>query len=252
MAGTITSNESLRREAHPNRAMISIRKATDRFHTKAGWLDSWHTFSFGDHRDPKYDGFRALRVINDDTVAPGQGFGAHPHRDMEIVSYVLDGALQHRDNLGSGSVIRPGDVQRMSAGTGVVHSEFNGSRSEPAHFLQIWIVPEARGIAPGYEQKRFAMEERRGKLRVLASRDGRDGSVTVHQDAAIYGALLAPGERVEYALPKDRHAWVHLARGAIELNGARLTAGDGAAVSEERALQLTGREGAEVLLFDLA
>ncbi len=252
MAGTITSNESLRREAHPNPAMISIRKATDRFHTKAGWLDSWHTFSFGDHRDPKYDGFRALRVINDDTVAPGQGFGAHPHRDMEIVSYVLDGALQHRDNLGTGSVIRPGDVQRMSAGTGVVHSEFNGSRSEPAHFLQIWIVPEARGIAPGYEQKRFAMEERRGKLRVLASRDGRDGSVVVHQDAAIYGALLAPGERVEYALAKDRHAWVHLARGAIELNGARLTAGDGAAVSEERALQLTGREGAEVLLFDLA
>jgi redox-sensitive bicupin YhaK (pirin superfamily) len=171
---------------------------------------------------------------------------------MEIISYVLDGALQHRDSLGTGSVIRPGDVQRMSAGTGVVHSEFNGSRSDPVHFLQIWIVPEARGIAPGYEQKRFALEERRGKLRLLASRDGRDGSVTVHQDAAIYGALLAPGEGVEHVLAAGRHAWVHVARGAVELNGTRLVAGDGAGVSDERALQITGREGAEVLLFDLA
>jgi len=232
--------------------MISIRKAKDRFHTQIGWLDSWHTFSFGDHYDPKYEGFRSLRVINDDTVAPGQGFGAHPHRDMEIVSYVLDGALQHRDNLGTGSVIQPGDVQRMSAGTGVVHSEFNSSRQEPVHFLQIWILPEARGIAAGYEQKKFALEERRAKLRLLASRDGRDGSVTIHQDAAIYGALLAPNELVEYAVPNGRHAWVHVARGAVELNGARLDAGDGAAVSDERVLKLAGREGAEVLLFDLA
>jgi redox-sensitive bicupin YhaK (pirin superfamily) len=232
--------------------MLSIRRANERFHTQIDWLDSWHTFSFGDHYDPKYEGFRALRVVNDDTVAPGKGFGAHPHLDMEIISYVLDGELQHRDNLGHGSVIRPGDLQRMSAGTGVVHSEFNASRSDPVHFLQIWIVPEARGIAPGYEQKEFALEERRGKLRLLASRDGRDGSVTIHQDAAIYGALLAAGERVEHVLPKGRHAWVHVARGAIELNGARLAAGDGAGVSDERALQITGREGAEVLLFDLA
>ena len=232
--------------------MISIRKASDRFHTRIDWLDSWHTFSFGDHYDPKFGGFRALRVINDDTVAPGKGFGAHPHRDMEIVSYVLDGALQHRDSLGTGSVIRPGDVQRMSAGSGVVHSEFNGSPSDPVHFLQIWIVPEVPGIAAGYEQKKFALEERRGKLRLLASRDGRGGSVTIHQDAAIYGALLAAGERIEYEVPKDRHAWVHVARGAIELNGSRLGPGDGAAVSDERTLQLTGREGSEVLLFDLA
>jgi redox-sensitive bicupin YhaK (pirin superfamily) len=232
--------------------MISIRKAKDRFHTQAGWLDSWHTFSFGDHYDPENQGFRALRVINDDTVQPGKGFGAHPHRDMEIVSYVLEGALQHRDNIGTGSVIRPGEVQRMSAGTGVVHSEFNASPSEPVHFLQIWIIPEAKGIAPGYEQKKFAVEERRGKLRLLASRDGRDRSVTVHQDANVYGALLAAGERIDYAIPKSRHAWVHVARGAIELNGQRLEAGDGAAVSDESALQLVGREGAEVLLFDLA
>jgi redox-sensitive bicupin YhaK (pirin superfamily) len=232
--------------------MISVRRAKDRFHTRAGWLNSWHTFSFGDHSDPNYAGFRALRVINDDTVEPSEGFSAHPHRDMEIITYVLDGALQHRDSLGSGSVIRPGEVQRMSAGTGVVHSEFNASRAERVHFLQIWIVPEKKGIAPGYEQKKFAVEERRGKLRLLAAREPREGAVTIHQDAAIYGALLAAGERVEYAVPAGRHVWVHVARGAIELSGERLETGDGAAVSDERALTLLGREGAEVLLFDLA
>ncbi|TMA26026.1 MAG: pirin family protein [Deltaproteobacteria bacterium] len=232
--------------------MIALRRAKDRFHTKAGWLDSWHSFSFGDHYDPNYSGFRALRVINDDTVEPGQGFSAHQHRDMEIVSYVLEGALQHRDDLGTGSIIRPGEVQRMSAGTGVVHSEFNASHTEKVHFLQIWIVPEQKGIAPGYEQKKFAVEERRGKLRLLAAREPREAALTVHQDAAIYGALLASGERIEHALAKDRHAWLQVARGAVELNGQRLETGDGAAVSDERALSILGRGGAEILLFDLA
>jgi redox-sensitive bicupin YhaK (pirin superfamily) len=227
--------------------VITVRRATDRFHTDHGWLDSWHTFSFAEHYHPEHLGFRALRVINDDTVRPGQGFGAHSHRDMEIISYVLDGALAHRDSLGTGSEIRPGDLQRMSAGSGVVHSEFNASKTEAVHFLQIWIVPERPGLEPGYEQKTFPPEP--GKLRLLAS---RDGPVTVHQDVALYGAVLVPDQRVSFELKPSRHAWVHVARGSLQLNGTRLDAGDGAAVSDERALTLVGRDKAEVLLFDLA
>jgi len=232
--------------------MITLRRAGDRFHTNIDWLDSWHTFSFGDHYDPGQMGFRALRVINDDTVQPGQGFGTHPHRDMEILTYVLEGALAHRDSTGGGGVIRPGDVQRMSAGTGVAHSESNASQDEPVHFLQIWIVPERRGVEPGYEQTSFPTKERSGKLRLLASREGREGSVKVHQDASVYGTVLGKGERVSHQLQPGRHAWVQVARGAIDLNGERLTAGDGAAVSDERTLALQGVDGAEVLLFDLA
>ena len=229
--------------------MITVRKAADRFHTRIGWLDSWHTFSFGEHYDPRQVGFGALRVINDDTVRGGQGFGAHPHRDMEIISYVLEGALQHQDSTGGGGVIRPGDVQRMSAGTGVVHSEFNASKAEPVHFLQIWIVPERAGIEPGYEQKNFPLEERRGKLRLLASRDGRDGSLVIHQDASVHGGVLQAGQPVSFELKPSRRAWVHAARGSLTVNGQQLEAGDGAAVSGESALQLAG--DGEVLLFDL-
>jgi quercetin 2,3-dioxygenase len=232
--------------------MITLRKASDRMHTRIGWLDSWHTFSFGEHYDPDHMGFRALRVINDDTVQGGQGFGAHPHRDMEILSYVLEGGLAHQDSTGGGGVIRPGDVQRMSAGTGVVHSEANASDREAVHFLQIWIVPERRGLAPGYEQKTFPAGERTGKLRLLASRDGREGSVTIHQDAAVYGALLGRGESASYEPRPGRHVWVQVARGSVELNGQPLAAGDGAAVSDERLLSLRGLSAAEVLLFDLA
>ncbi|OLE96817.1 MAG: quercetin 2,3-dioxygenase [Cyanobacteria bacterium 13_1_20CM_4_61_6] len=231
--------------------MITLRKATDRFHTRIGWLDSWHTFSFGDHYDPDQVGFRALRVINDDTVQAGEGFGTHPHRDMEILTYVLQGALAHRDSSGGGGEIRPGDVQRMSAGTGVAHSEFNASQTEPVHFLQIWIVPERQGVTPGYEQKGFPAEEKSGKLRLFASRDARDGSVKINQDASVYGSLLGKGESVAHELSPGRHAWVHVARGAVELNGQRLTAGDGAAVSGERKLSLQGVEPSEILLFDL-
>jgi redox-sensitive bicupin YhaK (pirin superfamily) len=232
--------------------MITLRKASDRLHTRIGWLDSWHTFSFGEHYDPEQMGFRALRVINDDTVQPGRGFGAHPHKDMEILSYVLSGGLSHQDSTGGGGVIRPGDVQRMSAGTGVVHSEANASDRDPVHFLQIWIVPEQRGLPPGYEQKAFPAEDRSGRLRLLASRDGRDGSVTIHQDAALYGALLGKGEQVSHEPRASRHVWVQVARGAVDLNGQRLSAGDGAAISDERLLTLRAVEPAEVLLFDLA
>ena len=231
--------------------MITLRKAGERFHTRIGWLDSWHTFSFADHYDPDHMGFRALRVINDDTVQAAQGFGTHPHRDMEILTYVLQGALAHRDSTGGGGVIRPGDVQRMSAGTGVAHSEFNASQTEPVHFLQIWIVPDRPGAAPGYEQKTFSAQERSGKLRLFASRDGRDGSVKINQDAAVHGALLGSGETVSHALLAGRHAWVQVARGAVELNGQRLAAGDGAAVTDERELAIRGLEPSEILLFDL-
>jgi quercetin 2,3-dioxygenase len=231
--------------------MITVLKAADRFHTRTDWLDSWHTFSFADHYDPDRAGFRALRVINDDTVDAGQGFGSHPHRDMEIITYVLDGGLSHRDSSGGGGVIRPGDVQRMSAGSGVVHSESNASEAEPVHFLQIWIIPDRRGVKPGYEQKSFPAQERSGKLRLLASRDGREGSVTINQDARVYGVLLGKGERAAFEPAPVRYAWVHVARGAIELNGQKLSAGDGASVSGERVLDLQGVEPAEVLLFDL-
>jgi len=232
--------------------MIDVRHAKERGHANHGWLDTWHTFSFGGYYDERFMGFRALRVINEDTVAPGQGFPLHGHRDMEIISYVLEGGLAHKDSLGTGSVIRPGDVQRMSAGTGVAHSEFNASRTDPVHFLQIWIVPEQRGLAAGYEQKNFPADERKGALRLLASRDGREGSVKINQDAAVYGALLGKGERVTHQLGSGRHAWVQVARGAVELNGQKLAAGDGAAVSDERALGLQATDPAEVLVFDLA
>jgi redox-sensitive bicupin YhaK (pirin superfamily) len=231
--------------------MITVRRAAERGHTRIDWLDSWHTFSFGDYYDPQHIEFRTLRVINEDFVAPGKGFGTHPHRDMEIVTYVLDGALEHRDSLGNGSVIRPGEIQRMSAGTGIRHSEFNGSSSETVHLLQIWIMPERGGLPPGYEQRALPAGVR-GGLQVIASRDGRAGSVTIHQDAAIHAAQLATGASVEHPLAAGRHAWVQVARGALTVNGQALHAGDGAAVSSERAVQLRADADAEVLLFDLA
>ena len=231
--------------------MITLRKASERGHARHGWLESRHTFSFADYHDPAHMGFRALRVINEDRVAPARGFQTHSHRDMEILSYVLEGALEHRDSLGTGSVIRPGDVQRMSAGTGVTHSEFNASASEPVHFLQIWLLPEREGLPPSYEQQHFAPEERRGRLRLVASREGRDGSLRIHRDAAVHAALLAPGEAVEHALAPGRHAWLQLARGACTLNGLTLEAGDGAAVSREASLRVEGVRDAELLLFDL-
>jgi redox-sensitive bicupin YhaK (pirin superfamily) len=234
--------------------MLNIRKANERGHADHGWLDSHHTFSFADYYDPQHMGFRALRVINDDTVAPGRGFGAHPHRDMEIISYVLDGALAHKDSMGTGSTIEPGDVQRMSAGTGVVHSEFNASKSDPVHFLQIWLVPAKTGIKPGYEQKRFTTEDKAGRLRLVASPDGRDGSVTVHADATLYAGLFAAGERAEVALAPGRHAWVHVARGHVRANGQALGGGDGLAITGEDKVVIEGAtaERGEVLVFDLA
>ncbi len=231
--------------------MMTVRPAGERGHADHGWLDTRHTFSFADYYDPAHMGFRLLRVLNDDRVAPGQGFGTHPHRDMEIVSYVLEGALQHRDSMGTGSVIVPGDVQRMSAGTGVRHSEFNASKSEPVHFLQIWLLPERSGIDPGYEPKTFSDQDKRGRLRLVASPDGRDGSVTVHTNALLYAGLFDQGEKAELALAKGRHAWVHVARGKARVNGRGLEAGDGAALSDEPAVTVEGIEGAEVLVFDL-
>jgi quercetin 2,3-dioxygenase len=231
--------------------MLTISPAADRGHTKIDWLDSHHTFSFGEYHDPAHMGFRALRVINDDRVEAGRGFPTHGHADMEILSYVLEGALEHRDSIGTGSVIRPGDVQRMTAGSGVRHSEFNGSKTEPVHFLQIWILPDRRGHAPGYEQKTFPEAERHGKLRLVGSQDGRGGSVTLHQDVALYAGVLDEGQKAELAIAPGRHAWVHVARGAVTVNGKRLGEGDGAALSDERALALEGH-GGEVLVFDLA
>jgi redox-sensitive bicupin YhaK (pirin superfamily) len=232
--------------------MMTIRPGNERGHAQHGWLDSHHTFSFADYYDPAHMGFRALRVINEDRVDPGEGFPPHPHRDMEIVSYVLDGALEHKDSMGTGSVIRPGDVQRMSAGTGVRHSEFNASKTDPVHFLQIWIIPDAAGLAPGYEQKRFGPEDKQGRLRVVASRDGRDGSVKLNSDTVLYAGLFAKGESAELALPPGRHAWVQVARGSVRVNGRDLAAGDGAAISDEKAVRVEGIDSGEVLVFDLA
>jgi redox-sensitive bicupin YhaK (pirin superfamily) len=234
-------------------SMIVKRPARERGHAEHGWLDSWHTFSFADYHDPAHMGFRDLRVINDDRVAPGRGFGAHPHRDMEIVTVPLAGGLAHKDSMGNGSVIRPGDVQRMSAASGIVHSEFNDSPHDPVHFLQIWILPARRGGAPSYEQRHFPEAERRGRLRLVGAHDGREGAVTIHQDVDLYAGLLAAGEKATHRLAPGRHAWVQVARGAVTLNGERLEAGDGAAVTGESALALAGTEDpAEVLLFDLA
>jgi hypothetical protein len=232
--------------------MITLRPAGERGRTRLDWLDSRHTFSFGDYHDPEHMGFRALRVINDDRVEPGRGFGTHPHRDMEIVTWVLDGALAHRDSLGNGSTIEPGDAQRMSAGTGIAHSEFNPSDLEPVHFLQIWILPRAGGLQPGYEQRPFPREERRGRLRLIAAGDGRDGAITVHQDVDVYAALLERDEAVTHTLRPGRHAWIHVASGAAHLNDRALAAGDGAAASGEERLTLRASEPTEILVFDLA
>jgi len=231
--------------------MMQIRKSCERGHANHGWLDTYHTFSFADYYDPAHMGFGPLRVINEDRVEPGRGFGTHGHRDMEIITYVLDGGLQHRDNLGNGSVIRPGDVQRMSAGTGVMHSEFNASERDPVHFLQIWIEPSARGVRPGYEQKHFAAGDNRGTLRLIASPGGDEGSVTIHQDARVYAADLAPDAAVAHRVEPGRRAYVHVARGAVVLNGTPLEAGDGARIVDETALNLSALQESQMLLFDL-
>jgi redox-sensitive bicupin YhaK (pirin superfamily) len=232
--------------------MLTLRPAIARGHADHGWLVSHHTFSFADYQDPAHMGFRALRVINEDRVAPARGFATHGHRDMEIVSYVLEGALGHQDSLGTGSVINPGDVQRMSAGTGVRHSEMNPSQGEPVHFLQIWLLPSKTGIAPSYEQKTFPNAEKRGRLRLVASPDGNDGSVTIHTDARVYAGLFDAAESAELSLAAGRHAWVQVARGEIEVNGQKLSAGDGLALSDESRISLRGLADSEVLVFDLA
>ncbi|HXK16901.1 MAG TPA: pirin family protein, partial [Polyangiaceae bacterium] len=227
-------------------------RANERGYADHGWLRSFHTFSFADYYAPAHMGFRSLRVINEDRVEGGKGFGTHPHRDMEIISYVLSGAIAHKDSMGTGSVIVPGDVQRMSAGTGVTHSEFNASPTEVAHFLQIWLLPDSRGHAPSYEQKHFSEAERQGQLRLVASKDGREGSLTLHQDASLFASLLAPGERVVHALPSGRHAWLHVARGKIEVAGQELAAGDAGAFEDAGEIALVAREPSEILLFDLS
>jgi len=232
--------------------MILIRNSNDRGHADHGWLDSHFTFSFADYYDPQHSHFRTLRVMNDDHIAACAGFPTHPHRDMEIVTYVLEGALEHRDSMGNGSVIRPGDVQYMSAGTGVTHSEFNASDKEPVHLYQIWMFPDQKGHKPTYDQKHFAEADKRAKLRLVVSPDGRDGSVKIRQDNELYAAVLAPGEKVQHTLKPERHAYLQVARGSVTLNGQPLETGDGAAISEEKSINLTGVNNAEVLLFDLA
>ena len=231
--------------------MIEVRRSEDRGHFNHGWLNTYHTFSFADYYDPKHMAYRTLRVINEDFVAPGQGFGAHPHRDMEIITYVLEGALEHRDSMGNHGVIRPGEIQRMSAGTGVRHSEFNASQDEPVHLLQIWIMPEKHAIQPSYEQKPVA--DASGKLQLMAAKNA-DGAATINQDAQVYVAKLSAGESIEHALKADRGAYVQVARGSIQVNGTKLKQGDGAAVEEEPKLRISnaGPDGAELLLFDLA
>jgi redox-sensitive bicupin YhaK (pirin superfamily) len=233
--------------------MLTLRRAEERGRADFGWLDSRHSFSFGHYFDPKHMGFGPLRVINDDRVAGGGGFPTHPHADMEIVTYVLDGALEHKDSLGNGSVMRPNDVQRMSAGTGIRHSEFNGSETEPVHLLQIWILPEKKGLAPGYEQKSFAREEKQDRLRLVGSRDGRDGSVTIHQDVDLYSTLPGEGKTVTHSLNTGRVGWVQVARGSVTLNGQQLYPGDGVAIESAGPVEITGTSAdAEVLLFDMA
>jgi redox-sensitive bicupin YhaK (pirin superfamily) len=240
------------RDSRDNGAMLLIRRSDDRGRANLGWLDSRHTFSFADYHDQRYMGYGPLRVINEDRVQPAQGFGTHGHRDMEIISYVLEGELAHRDSMGNGSVIRRGDVQRMSAGTGVQHSEFNHSQTEPVHFFQIWLIPDSRDLPPGYEEKRFEDDAKRGRLRLVASRDGREGSVVVHRDADLYAALLAPGDEVTHATERTRKGWVQVARGAITVNGEALAAGDGAAIAYEDNLAIRASADTELLLFDMA
>jgi len=227
---------------------IQIRHGNERGRANLGWLNSYHTFSFADYYDPRYMGFRALRVINDDRIQPGTGFGTHPHRDMEIVTYVLEGAVEHKDSMGNGSIIRPGEAQRMSAGTGIRHSEFNASKTELLHLLQIWILPEVRGIPPGYEQKALNRDEMRGKLRLIAAKDPDAGSVKIHQDLRLFATVL-DGETVKHELAPQRHAWIQIAGGKIQVNGKALEEGDGVAISQEPSIELTGK--GEALLFDL-
>ena len=231
--------------------MLRLRPGDSRGRTSLGWLDSRHSFSFGHYRDRAHMGFRSLRVINEDRVAAAAGFPPHSHRDMEIISYVLAGVLEHKDSLGNGTVIRPGEVQRMSAGTGITHSEYNPSKEAPVHFLQIWILPDREGIAPGYEQRPYPAAERQGRLRLVASPDGREGSIAVHQDAALYVSLLEAEQAVEHRIASGRHAWLQVARGSVEANGERLGAGDGAAISDEPRLAVRAEEPSEILLFDL-
>jgi redox-sensitive bicupin YhaK (pirin superfamily) len=232
--------------------MISIRRAAERGRTRFDWLDSRHTFSFGEYRDPRYMGFRTLRVINDDRVAPGEGFATHSHRDMEIITYVLDGAIAHKDSTGTATVIRPGEAQRMSAGTGISHSEYNPSKADPVRFLQIWIIPETQGLKPEYEQRSFDLDKNLGGWVQIAANEPRDGAVKVHQDVEVAAARLTAGQQATYRLKPGRHAWVQVAVGTALLNGAALAEGDGAAVSGEEIVEVAATEGAELLLFDLA
>ena len=231
--------------------MLTVRRAADRGHFNHGWLDTFHTFSFGDYFDAQHNHFQSLRVINEDRVAPGQGFGMHGHRDMEIVTYVLEGALQHKDSLGNGSILRPGEFQRMTAGSGIQHSEFNPSPTEPVHLYQIWLFPKQHGLQPSYEQKAFAEAERLGRLRLVASPDGADGSLTIQQDARVFLSTLADGDTVTHKLSPGRHAWLQVLRGSVSLNGTALETSDGAAVSEESVLTVLANQPAEVMLFDL-
>jgi redox-sensitive bicupin YhaK (pirin superfamily) len=232
--------------------VLTVRKASDRGASNLGWLESYHTFSFSDYHDPKWMGFHSLRVINDDTVAAGGGFGTHAHRDMEIITYVLDGALEHKDSIGTGSVIRPGDVQKMSAGSGIRHSEFNASQTDPVHFLQIWVIPDRQGIPPAYEQLHFPREAKVGKLLLVGSNSGEKGLIRLQQDAKMYVSVLDSAEqRVEHALASGRHAWVQVARGAVTVNGKQLATGDGAAITTESKIEIAGSPSAEVILFDL-
>ena len=232
--------------------MITLRRSTERGGGDYGWLNTRHTFSFSDYYDPRWMGFRSLRVINEDWIAPDGGFPPHPHADMEIITYVLEGKLEHKDSLGTGSVILPGDGQRMTAGRGIRHSELNPSNKEPVHLYQIWILPEKKGLEPSYEQKTFPAGEKQGKLRVIASRDAQDGSVKINQDAQLYVSLLQPGEEVEHQFAKNRHGWLQVARGSVEVNGQKFSAGDGAAISDEQAIAIKATDKSEVLLFDLA
>ena len=233
--------------------MITIRSAEERGKANFGWLDSKHTFSFGNYFDRNHMGFSSLRVINEDKVQPGKGFGTHSHRDMEIISYVLEGSLEHKDSIGNGSIIRPGDVQRMSAGTGIAHSEFNASSTDLVHFLHIWILPDKEGMKPSYEQKHFPVEERQGKLKLVASADGRDNSVTIHQDADLYLASLNNGDYITHSINNNRLLWLQVAKGSVEVNGQSLRAGDGAAITQEKDIAIAGTmDNTEVLLFNLA
>jgi len=233
--------------------MIQIRRADERGHADHGWLNTYHTFSFSDYHDPKFMGFRSLRVINEDWVKPGHGFPTHPHRDMEIITYVLEGSLEHKDSMGTGSVIRPGEIQKMSAGTGIRHSEFNHSKSEPVHLLQIWILPQEDGIKPMYEQKAVPAEEKQGKLRLIASPAGSNEAVTIYQDMKLYATALDAPQSVQHELGQERYAWVQVARGKVKVNGNELYAGDGAALAAEPKVEIAGLDGnSEVLLFDLA